>query len=112
MAIGVLLVPVPALVIGSQGLLRRTGRASTNARADRVDLVLVVTGRLIGLVLLLTLSAVTLVSCIGGLVRGLQVPSLVYVFCMLDLLIGALVLVTFGRLARRPARRRGSPARR
>jgi hypothetical protein len=39
-----------------------------------------------------------------------SMPSLVYVFFFLDLLLGALVVLTFGRLDRRPARRPASPA--
>ncbi|OMQ16106.1 hypothetical protein A7K94_0204845 [Modestobacter sp. VKM Ac-2676] len=111
MAIGVVLVPLPALVIGSMRLLHRSGRA-TDERSDRIELVLLVTGRLIGLLLLAALSAVTLVACIGAIVRDVQVHSLVYVFFIADLLVALLVLLTVGRLTRPPTRRRGSPARR
>jgi hypothetical protein len=112
MIVGVVALPLPALVLGSRRLLMRTGRASTDERTDRVELVLLVTGRLIGLLLLFLLSAVTLVSCIGGLVKGLSVPSLVYVFFVADLLVATLVFLTVGRLRPPPARRRATPARR
>jgi hypothetical protein len=112
MIVGVVALPLPALVLGSRRLLSRTGRASTDEHTDRVELVLLVTGRLIGLLLLFALSAVTLVSCIGGLVKGLSVPSLVYVFFVADLLVATLVVLTVGRLHQRPARRRATPARR
>ena len=111
MVVGVVLFPLPALTLGARGLLRRTGRASIDERADRVELVLLVTGRLIALLLLSALSGITLLACIGGLVEGLQVPSLVYVFFVADLLVAVLVVLTFGRLDRRPARRPASPAR-
>ena len=112
MIVGVVALPLPALVLGSRRLLRRTGRASIDERTDRMELVLLVTGRLIGLLMLFVLSAVTLVSCIGGLVKGLSVPSLVYVFFVADLLVAILVLLTVGRLDRRPRRRSTTPARR
>jgi len=109
--VGVVLVPLPALVLGSMRLFRRSGRA-TDERADRVELVLVVTGRLIGLLLLFALSGITLLSCIGAMVKDVQVHSLVYVFFVADLLVAILVLLTIGRLVQRPARRRATPARR
>lgn len=112
MVVGVLLVPVPALAVGGAGLLKRTGRSSLDARADRIEFSLLVTGRALSLVLLFTLSGITLLSCIGGLVKGLTVPSLVYVFFVADLLIAVLVLLTFGRRDRRRARRPRTPARR
>jgi hypothetical protein len=112
MAVGVVLVPLPALVLGSMRLFRRSGRASTDERADRVELVLLVTGRLIGLLLLFALSGITLLSCIGAIIKDVQVHSLVYVFFTADLLVAFLVLLTIGRLVQRPARRRGTPARR
>jgi hypothetical protein len=111
MVVGVLLLPVPALVLGARGLLRRTGRASIDERTDRVELVLLVAGRLISLLLLSALSGVTLLACVGGLLKGLTVPSLVYVFFVADLLVATLVVLTFGRSVRRRARRPASPAR-
>jgi hypothetical protein len=108
----VVVLPLPALVLGARRLLVRTGRASTDDRTDRMEFVLVVTGRVLGLLLLLALSAVTLVSCIGGLVKDLRVPSLVYVFFLADLLMATLVVLTVGRRGPRPARRSATPARR
>jgi sterol desaturase/sphingolipid hydroxylase (fatty acid hydroxylase superfamily) len=112
MIVGVVVLPLPALVGGARGLLRRTGRASIDERTDRVELVLLVLGRLIALLLLAALSAITLLACIGGLLKGLRVPSLVYVFFVADLLVATLVVLTFGRRDQRPARRPASPARR
>ena len=106
----VALLALPALVLGARGLLRRTGRASIDERTDRAELVLLVLGRLIALLLLSALSAITLLACIGGLVKGLRVPSLVYVFFLADLLVATLVVLTFGRRGQRPARRSTSPA--
>jgi biotin transporter BioY len=110
MIVGVVLLPLPALALGVRGLFRRTGRASIDDRADRLEFALVVTGRLIGLLLLFALSGITLLSCIGGLIKDLRVPSLVYVFFVADLLVATLVVLTFGRRVRRPARRPASPA--
>jgi hypothetical protein len=110
MIVGVLALPLPALVLGARRLLHRTGRASIDERTDRVELVLLVTGRLIGLVLLFGLSAITLLACVGGLVRNRDVPSLVYVFFVADLLVATLVVLTVGRLGPRRGRRRASPA--
>jgi hypothetical protein len=112
MVVGVLLLPVPALVLGIGGLTRRTGRASIDVRTDRIEYGLLLLARVLALLLLLALSAVTLLSCIGGLVKGLEVPSLVYVFFVADLLIAVLVVLTFGRRDLRRARRPASPARR
>jgi len=112
LVVGVVALPLPALVLGALGLFRRTGRASTDERADRAELALLVLGRLIALTLLFLLSGVTLLACVGGLVKSLSVPSLVYVFFLADLLVATLVLLTFGRRVRRPARRPASPGRR
>jgi biotin transporter BioY len=111
MVVGVLALPVPALVLGSRRLLHRSGR-NTAERSERMELALLVLGRLIGLVLLAALSGITLLSCIGGLVKGVDVPSLVYVFFVADLLVATLVVLTIGRLVRPPRRRRASPGRR
>ena len=112
MVAAVLALPLPALVLGAARVRRRTGRSSIHERTDRVELTLLVLGRLLALLLLLALSGITLLACIGGLVRDRTLPSLVYVFFVADLLVGVLVLLTFGRRGRRPARRRASPARR
>jgi hypothetical protein len=110
MVVGVVVLPLPALVLGARGLLRRTGRASIDERTDRAELVLLVLGRLVALLLLSALSAITLLACIGGLLKGVRVPSLVYVFFLADLLVATLVVLTFGRRGQQPARRRASPA--
>ena len=112
MIVGVVLLPLPALLLGSRRLMRRIGRASIDDRTDRVELVLLVTGRLIGLLLLFGLSAITLLASIGGLIKHLSVPSLVYVFFVADLLIATLVVLTFGRRDRQRGRRPATPARR
>jgi hypothetical protein len=112
MVLGVLLLPVPALVAGARGLLRRSGRSSSDPRAERIRFGLLVTGRSLALVLLLALSGVTLLSCVGGLIKGLTLPSLVYVFFLADLLVAVPVLLTSGRPDRRRARRRATPGRR
>lgn len=112
MVVGVLLVPLPALVLGVGALRQRTGRSSSDQRTDRIELALLVTGRALALLLLTALSGVTLLSCVGGLLQGLAVPSLVYVFFVADLLIAVLVLLTFGRRDQRRSRRPASPARR
>ena len=64
------------------------------------------------LLLMVALSGITLISCIGAWVKDVELHGLVYVFFTLDLLLAALVLLTFGRGEQRPARRRASPARR
>ena len=110
MVVGVLALPLPALVQGASRLLRRTGRASIDERTDRAELVLLVTGRLFALLLLFVLSAITLLACIGGMIRSRDVPSLVYVFFVADLLVATLVVLTFGRRGPQPARRRATPA--
>ena len=112
MIVGVVVLPLPAFVLGARGLLRRSGRASMDDRTDRGELALLVAGRLIALLLLFAFSGITLLASIGGLVKALAVPSLVYVFFVADLLVATMVVLTFGRLDRRPARRRASPARR
>jgi hypothetical protein len=112
MVAGVLLLPVPALVLGVRRVRDRPERSSLSERVDRVELALLVLGRLLGLLLLLVLSGVTLLACIGGLVRDRTLPSLVYVFFAADLLVAALLLLISGRRGRRPARRSASPARR
>src|SRR4051794_3862561 len=112
MIVGVVLLPLPALALGVRRLLSRTGRASIDDRADRLEVALVVTGPLLGLLLLFALSDITLLSCISGLVKDLRVPRPVYVFLVAALLVASLVVLTVGRRGPRPARRRGNPARR
>ena len=110
MVAGVLLLAMPALVRGAGGLRRRSRYYGRAVGADRVALVLVVAIQLLTLLLVAVLSLVVLVSAVGALVRDLEMPGLVSVFFVLDLLLATMVLLTFGRRDRRPARRRVSPA--
>ena len=103
---GVLVLPVPALVLGVPGVARHRGLGSD----DRLALVLLVVLRVLTLLLVLALSGLTLLTAIGAMVRDLDLPALVYTFLVLDLLLATLVLLTFGRRDRRPARRRATPA--
>ena len=109
MVAGVLGLPLPALVLGARGLRRHDGFSSEFA-ADRASLVVLMTLRVVTLVLLLALSGLTLLSAIGAMIKGVQLPSMVWVLFVLDLLLGALTLLTFGRRDRRPVRRRANPA--
>ena len=108
-AAGVLLLPLPALVLGSRGLLRQPGY-SPDEPADRVSHVLVVTLRSLILLLVFALSSVSLVSAVGAAIRDVELHGLVYVFFVLDLLLALLILLSFGRRERRPVRRRATPA--
>ena len=109
---GVLGVAVPALVLGADGSRRRSRHYGRAIGADRVALVLAVSIQLLALLLVAVLSLVVLVCAVGAIVRDLEMPGLVSVFFVLDLLLAALVVLTFGRRDRRPARRRATPARR
>lgn len=111
MIVGVVVLALPALWVGMRRLTRRGARTLKPTGADRTEYVLIVVGRMLGLLAMLALSAVVLLASVGGLVKGLTVPNLVYVFFLLDLLLAALVVLTSGG-PRRPARRRGTPARR
>jgi hypothetical protein len=106
---GVVVLPLPALVLGARGVSRRPGY-SPDMPGDRVSIIVLITLRVLTLLFVFALSAITLLSAIGALVKGVPLHGLVYVFCILDLLLGALVLLTFGRRDRRPARRRATPA--
>jgi hypothetical protein len=108
MIAGVVLVPLPALVLGVRGVMGR--RRITGDSGDRLSQVLLVALRVLVLLLVFALSAVSLLSLIGAIVKDVSMPSLVYVFFFLDLLLGALVVLTFGRLDRRRVRRPVSPA--
>ncbi|WP_448638176.1 hypothetical protein [Geodermatophilus sp. URMC 63] len=110
MVVGVALLALPSLWLGLRGLTRRAGHYSSDVTADRVSLVLLVAVRGLTLLLVLVLSAVVLVSAVGALVRDLEMPSLVSVFFVLDLLLAVLVVLTFGRRDRRRPRRRATPA--
>ena len=109
MIAGVVVLPLPALVLGARGLLRRPGY-SRDMPGDRVSIVVLITLRVLTLILVFALSGITLLSAIGALLKGVPLHGLVYVFCILDLLLGALVVLTFGRRDRRSARRRATPA--
>jgi hypothetical protein len=108
-AAGVVLFPLPALVMGARGLLRRPGY-SPDEPADRLSYVLVVVFRSLALLLVLALSGVILLSTIGAAIKDVQLHGLVYVFFVLDLLLAVTIVLTFGRRDRRRVRRRGNPA--
>ena len=108
-AAGVLVLPLPALALGVRGLNRRPGY-SHDEPADRVSFALLVTLRALILLLVFALSAVTLVSAIGAVIKDVQLHGLVYVFFVLDLLLAVLIVLSFGRHERRPTRRRATPA--
>ena len=108
MIAGIAVLPLPALVLGARGV---PGRRRFGAEpADRLSQLLLVALRVLVLLLILALSAVSLLSLIGALLKGVAMPGLVYVFFFLDLLLGALVLLTFGRRVRPRARRPATPA--
>jgi hypothetical protein len=109
LAAGVLLFPVPALVLGARGLLKQPGY-SPDEPADRVSHSLVVALRGLVLLLVLVLSLVVLVSSIGAAVVDVPLHGMVYVFFGLDVLLALLIVFSFGRRVRRPVRRRVTPA--
>ena len=111
MIVGVVLVALPALWLGLRGMRRRSGYNAADP-GDRASLIVIVVLRALTLLLVLALSGVVLLSAIGALIKDVVMPDLVLVFFVLDLLLAALILLTFGRRERRPARRRASPARR
>jgi hypothetical protein len=108
-AAAVVLFPIPALVLGARGLLKRPGY-SVDEPADRVSYILLVTLRSLLLLAVLALSVVILVSTIGASVRHVQLHGLVYIFFALDLLLALLIVLSFGRRDRRRVRRRVTPA--
>ena len=111
MAVVVAVVALPALVVGSRRLTRRGPRSLRTVGGSRSEFVVVVVGRTLGLLLILALSALVLVATIGAVVRDLDdLPSLVYVAFVLDLLLAALVVLTSGGPRRPRTRRRASPA--
>jgi hypothetical protein len=105
----VVLLPLPALVLGAGGLFRRRGY-SPDEPGDRASLVLLITFRALALLLVFALSVLVLVATIAALVKRVELHPGVSVFCVLDLLLATLVVLTFGRREPRPARRRASPA--
>ena len=108
---GVVLLALPALVLGAQGLFTHRGYSTTEP-GDRASVITIVLLRVLVLLLLLVLSGVVLLSTIGAMVVDVELHGMVYVLFVLDLLMAALVLLTFGRRERRPVRRRANPARR
>jgi hypothetical protein len=108
-AAGVLLFPLPALVLGARGLLKRPGY-SADEPADRVSYIVLVTLRILLLVVVFALSVVILVSTIGASIRDVQLHGLVYVFFALDVLLALLIVFSFGRRDRRRGRRLATPA--
>ena len=108
MAVGVVVLALPALALGVGRLTRRGPRTPG---ATTSEFVVVLVGRVLGLLLILALSALVLVATVGALVRDLpDLPSLVYVAFVLDLLLAALVVLTSGPPRRTRTRRRASPA--
>jgi hypothetical protein len=108
-AAGVVLFPLPALVLGARGLLKRPGY-NADEPADRVSYIVLVTLRTLLLVVVFALSLVILVSTIGATIRDVQLHGLVYVFFALDVLLALLIVFSFGRRDRRRVRRRATPA--
>jgi hypothetical protein len=108
-AAAVVLFPLPALVLGARGVLKRPGY-SPDEPADRASYLLVVGLRALVLLLVFALSAVVLISSVGAVIKNVEMHGMVYVFLGLDLLLAVLIVLTFGRPDRRPARRRASPA--
>lgn len=107
MIAAVAVLPLPALFLGARGV---RDRRITGGGGDRVSRSLLVVLRLLVLLLVLALSGLCLVSLVGTIVKDVAMPGLVYVFFFLDLLLGALVLLTFGRRDRQRARRPATPA--
>jgi hypothetical protein len=106
LVVGVVVLPLPALVMGVRGVAQRRGLSVDDRASFAVLLVL----RLLTVLLVFALSGVVLLSAIGAMVRDLELPTLVYTFFVLDLLLAALIVLTFGRRDRRRARRPASPA--
>jgi hypothetical protein len=109
LAAGVVLFPIPALVMGARGLLKRPGY-SPDEPADRASYIVLVTLRVLLLLVVFAMSAVILVSTIGATVKDVQLHGLVYVFFALDVLLALLIVFSFGRRDRRRVRRRVTPA--
>ena len=106
---GVLVAPLPALVLGARGMFRHRGYVTGDPN-DRASVVIMVTLRALVLLLLLAVSAITLVSCVGAWMKDVELHGLVSVFFVLDLLCAALVLLTFGWRDPRRVRPRATPA--
>ncbi|MCW2740639.1 MAG: conserved rane protein of unknown function [Blastococcus sp.] len=108
-AVGVVLFPLPALVMGARGLVKRPGY-NPDEPADRLSYVLIVAFRSLALLLVFVLSALILVSTIGATIKDVELHGLVYVLFGLDLLLASTIVLTFGHRDRRPVRRRANPA--
>ena len=108
-AAGVVLFPLPALYLGVRSLLKRPGSARTSRPTGRPTSCSSRCAHSICLVVF-ALSAVILVSTIGALIQDVELHGLVYVFFALDVLLALLIVLSFGRIERRPARRRATPA--
>jgi hypothetical protein len=108
-AAAVVVFPIPALILGARGLLKRPGY-SADEPADRLSYIVVVVLRVVLLVLVFALSAVILVSTIGASVKHIPLHGLVYVFFGLDVLLALVVWFTFAHRGRRRVRRRVTPA--
>ena len=108
-AVAVVVFPIPALILGARGLLKRPG-FNPDEPADRASYIVVVVLRCVLLLLVFALSTVILVSTIGATIRDVQLHGLVYVFFALDVLLALLIVFSFGRRVRRPVRRRVTPA--
>jgi polyferredoxin len=105
---GVALLPLPALVAGCRGAFRRPG-LSPDDPSDRASIIVLIALRLLTLILVFLLSGLTLLSVVGALLAGVALHGMVYLFFVLDLLLAALIMLTFGRRERRRVRRRVSP---
>ena len=109
-AAGVVLFPLPALVLGARGLLKRPGY-SADEPADRVSFIMLVSLRVAA-------SCCWCSRCRRSSssrrsappIKDVELHGLVYVFFVLDLLLALLIVLSFGRRDRRPVRRRASPA--
>jgi hypothetical protein len=108
-AVGVVLFPLPALYLGVRNLRTRPG-LSVDEPADWASFVMLVSLRVLICLLVFALSAVTLISTVGAVIQGVELHGLVYVFFVLDLLLALLIVLSFGRIERRPVRRRATPA--
>jgi hypothetical protein len=105
----VVLLPLPSLVLGGRNVFHIRGYSAGDP-GDRASVIVIIALRMLVLLLVFALSAVCLVSAVGALVKGIELHGMVYVFCVLDLLLATLIVLTFGRGAPRPAHRRATPA--
>jgi hypothetical protein len=111
MLAGVAVLPVPALAVGARGLRRGRRPPRPGLPGDRLSRVLLVALRALLLLVVLALTGLLLLSLVAALARGVtEMPVLLYEFFFADLALAVPVLVTGARRARRPSRRRASPA--